>query len=295
MAEFDFTMGADPEFCCVDGRTLIESGAFTNGQDQFGCDGNGVTFEVRPDPSPDPLVVVANIHDIFSRKIHSTKEFARYNWKAGSFYADCALGGHVHFGIPNKKVPTATCANVLDNYFGAISLLIEHKGQGLRRRQEGRYGRPGDTRPQTWGFEYRTCSSWVTSPYVSAAMLCLAKTLMYELVNNPKFEPQVYVTLEDFTNMDTDRIMTFFPQIWKDITGMRLYQTYKPYIDLIYFLIKKKLTWFPSMGMKEAWGLIDLTEAYDKDKIQMNLIWQRFNQEVTDNERVAVERPVRFR
>ena len=43
--EFDFTIGADPEFCCVDGRTLIESGAYTNNHDQFGCDGNGITFE----------------------------------------------------------------------------------------------------------------------------------------------------------------------------------------------------------------------------------------------------------
>lgn len=289
--EFDFTIGADPEFCCVDGRTLIESGAYTNDHDEFGCDGNGVTFEVRPEPSLDPVEVVSNIHGIFSRKIHSCKEFARFNWKAGSFYADCPLGGHIHFGIPARKIAAATCANVLDNYLGAISLLIEHKGQGLRRRQEERYGRPSDTRPKEWGFEYRTCSSWATSPYVAAAMLCLAKTVIYELLNNPKFQPRVFITLDDFTQMNTERIMTFFPDLWKDIMGMKLYQVYKPYFDLIYFLIKKGRTWFPSTPMKESWGLIDLSSAYE-NKIKMGLIWERFNQEVEDNNRVEVQRPV---
>lgn len=296
MSDFDFTMGADPEFCCVDGRTLIESGAYTNNIDQFGCDNNGVTFEVRPEPSTDPLAVVANIHDIFSRKCHSSEDFARFQFKAGSYYADCPLGGHIHFGLPNKKIATRTCANVLDNYVGAISLLIEHKNQGLRRRGNGGYGRPGDTRPQNWGFEYRTCSSWVTSPYVAAAMLCLAKTVMFELVNNPKFEPRADVTLDDFVNMDVDRILTLFPAIWKDVTEMKMYQAYKPYIDIIYFLIKKKLTWFPATSLKEAWGLVDLSQAYNENKIKMDVIWQRFNQEVVETERlVGVDRPVVYR
>lgn len=287
--EYDFTIGADPEFCCVDGRTLVESGAYTNNTNQFGCDGNGVTFEVRPDPSKDPLEVVSNIHDIFARQIHGNKDFLRFNWKAGGYYADCPLGGHIHFGIPGRKVPVATATTVLDNYIGAITLLIEHKGQGLRRREEG-YGQMGDHRPQSWGFEYRSCSSWLTSPYISAAILCLAKTVMYELTNNSQFEPKVLITPDDFRLMRIDRIMEYFPQIWGDIIKMAKYQEYKPYIDLIYFLIKKKMTWFPSTNLKEAWGLIDLSNACDM--IQMNVIWERFKQEIDLNGRAAaVERP----
>lgn len=277
------------EFWCVDGRTLVESGAYTNGQDQFGCDGNGITFEVRPGPSNNPLEVVENIHSIFARKVQSSKDFLRFNWKAGGFYADCPLGGHIHFGIPGRKIPVATSASVLDNYVGAITLLIEHRGQGLRRR-EGAYGRMGDHRTQAWGFEYRSCSSWLTSPYVSAAVLCLAKTVMFELTNNPRFEPRVFVQPEDFNTMRVERIMEYFPQIWGDITKMAKYQEYKPYIDLIYFLVKKKLTWFPSTNLKEAWGLIDLSSA--QSMMQMNVIWERFKQEVDLNGRaIAVERP----
>ena len=36
---------------------------------------------------------------------------------------------------------------------------------------------------------------------------------------------------------------------------MKLYQKYKLYIDLIYFLVKNELTWFPKTTMKEAWEL----------------------------------------
>jgi hypothetical protein len=277
--EFDFTIGADPEFCCVDGRTLIESGAYTNNHDQFGCDGNGITFEVRPEPSNCPLEVVGNIHDIFARKCHADKQFLRFNWKAGSYYADCPLGGHVHFGISARKLPLQDAAIILDNYVGAITVLIEHKNQGLRRREA--YGRMGDVRTQEWGFEYRTCSSWITSPYIAAGVLCLSKAVMYEVINNPHFEPKSVVSAEDFYRMDVDRILGSFPKIWKDITSMKLYQVYKPYIDLLYMLVTKKLTWFPNTGMKEAWGLINVENTLDK--IQMNVIWERFKQEINLN------------
>lgn len=277
--EFDFTIGADPEFCCVDGRTLIESAAYTNNQDPFGCDGNGVTFEVRPEPSKCPLEVVGNIHDIFARKCHSDKQFLRFNWKAGSYYADCPLGGHIHFGISNRRIPFEISARVLDNYVAAITLLIEHKNQGLRRREA--YGRMSDIRPQDWGFEYRTCSSWITSPYVAAAVLCLSKTVMYEIANNPQFEPKRFVEPVDFNKMNVEKVLGLFPQMWKDITSMKLYQVYKPYIDLLYMLVTKKLTWFPNTNMKDAWGLINMENTLDK--IQMNVIWERFKQEIDLN------------
>lgn len=282
MAEFDFTIGADPEFVCIDGRTLIESGAYTNTENELGCDNNNVLFEVRPEPSMDPLEIVGNIHDIFSRWIHSHKDFQKFSWRAGSHYGDQCMGGHIHFGIKPSKIATADCLPVLDNYVGVISLLIENRNQGLRRRQNGNYGRMGDTRPQAWGFEYRTSSSWVTSPYVSAAMLCLAKTIMYEFVNNQHFIPRAIVAPDDFVRMNVDKLYRVFPQLWNDITGMELYQKYKPYLDLIYFLVNKRLSWFPGTNMKEAWGLVDLTKAY-VNRIKMDSIWEKFKQEIDVN------------
>jgi len=82
--------------------------------------------------------------------------------------------------------------------------------------------------------------------------------------------------------MNTARIMQLFPNIWRDITAMELYQKYKPYVDLIYFLIKKGLTWLPNNGMKESWGLIDVSKTYT-DKIKMDVLWERFKQEIDEN------------
>ena len=296
MAELEFTMGADPEFLCVDGRSLVESAAYTNTHNELGSDNNGVLFEVRPGPSTDPIEIVGNMHDIMARWMTANKDFVKFKWLAGSHYADQNIGGHIHFGIKPAKIPTANLANVLDNYTGAITMLLESRNQGLRRRQ-GQYGRMGDTRPQTWGFEYRTCASWITSPYVAAAVLSLSKTVIWEFANNPHFEPRQVITQDDFHTMNTDKIYAVFPDLWRDITSMKLYQQYKVYIDLIYFLVKKRYTWFPSTNMKEAWGLVDMTEAY-VDKIKMNVIWERFNQEVAQNGcaiTVPVERPRRFR
>ena len=294
--ELDFTMGADPEFLCVDGRSLVESGAYTNNQNELGSDNNGVLFEVRPGPSTDPVEIVGNMHDIFARWLTANKEFAKFNWRAGSHYADQNIGGHIHFGIKPAKIPTAEIANVLDNYVGSITMLLESRNQGLRRRQ-GNYGRMGDTRPQTWGFEYRTCASWITSPYVAAGVMCLAKTVVWEFANNTHFTPRQFITAEDFHNMNTEKVRAEFPELWQDITAMHLYQQYKIYIDLLYRLVKKNFTWFPDTSMKEAWGLVDLSEAYG-DKIKMDVIWERFKQEIDTNGyavTVPVERPHRYR
>jgi hypothetical protein len=296
MAELEFTMGADPEFLCVDGRSLVESAAYTNTQNELGCDANGVLFEVRPGPSTDPIEIVGNIHDIMARWMTANKDFVKFKWLAGSHYADQNIGGHIHFDIKPAKIPTAEIANVLDNYVGAITMLLESRNQGLRRRQ-GQYGRMGDTRPQTWGFEYRTCASWLTSPYVAAGVLSLAKAVVWEFANNPNFEPRRIITQEDFHTMNTDKIYAVFPDLWKDIASMKMYQQYKVYIDLLYFLVKKRYTWFPSTNMKEAWGLVDMTEAY-VDKMKMSVIWERFNQEVSQNGfaiTVPVERPRHYR
>ncbi|MEK6882062.1 MAG: hypothetical protein AABY22_20770, partial [Nanoarchaeota archaeon] len=105
---------------------------------------------------------------------------------------------------------------------------------------------------------YRTPGSWITSPYIAAAILCLGKTVMFESLNNTKFKWQSFVKPTDFTLMNTETVKKKFPEIWKDITKMQLYQKYKPYIDLLYFLVNSNLTWFPSVTMKNAWGIADL-------------------------------------
>ena len=141
----------------------------------------------------------------------------------------------------------------LDRYLGLVSLLIENRLDGKERRECG-YGKASDYRVNDHGFEYRVVSSWLTTPYISAAILCLAKTIVYEFLNNSKFEWHLFTYNKSiFSSFDVKVFRNkYFPVVWKDITKMELYQNYKPYIDLIYFLVKNELTWLPKYDVKEA-------------------------------------------
>ena len=277
----DFTIGADPEFFCLGkNNKIIQAYEWVNDADdgEFGADGCGTTFEIRPAPSKEPLKVVNNIHEIFVRKTIESPDILKFKWYAGSYKSGYPLGGHVHFGLTDNIINHTNAVNFLDNYVGVTSLLLEVKEDGLKRRAGRNYGYIGDYRQQEWGFEYRAMSSWLTSPYVAAAILCLSKTVMYEAVNNPDFKWHEFACADDFFRMNQKRILSKFSEIWADITKMELYQTYKPYIDLIYFLISKKLSWISASGMKESWGVVDMQPVISS-KIGLDVIWARYNNE----------------
>lgn len=236
-----------------------------------------MTFEVRPSPSKNPIEIVHNIRDIFIRQTIEKPSFLKYNWISGSFHRDLPIGGHVHFGLNDKQISHKFAVNLLDNYVGVISILLENKNDGLERRKHG-YGEMGDYREQDWGFEYRPMSSWLSSPYIATAIIALSKTIVYESLNNPKFDWHTCVESDDFKNMNQDKLREKFPKIWKDITKMTLYQNYKPYIDLLYFLITNNLTWLSATGMKDSWGIIDMKKCISK-KVSLDVIWQRYNLE----------------
>lgn len=277
----DFTIGADPEFACVNRNNhIVTANDYVNEDDEdseFGADGCGVTFEIRPGPSKEPLQVVHNIHDIFTRQVIAKPEFLKFKWLAGTWQHGYPLGGHVHFGIKNNVIAHADAVSFLDHYVGVTSLLMEVKADGKKRRADG-YGCMGDMRVQDWGFEYRPMSCWLSSPYVAAAMLCLSKTVMYEVLNNSKFEWHKFAVADDFYKMDQARVLAKFPEIWADITKMHLYQYYKPYIDLIYFLVTQKLTWLTTSGMRESWGVVNFQPCIT-NKIDLGVLWARYNHE----------------
>jgi hypothetical protein len=59
---------------------------------------------------------------------------------------------------------------------------------------------------------------------------------------------------------------------------MHLYQTYKPYIDLIYYLVRNRLTWLNANDMKDCWGVIDMSKCIS-EKVGVDVIWNRYNLE----------------
>lgn len=279
-------IGCDPEFIILNGNTLIESKIHnfkTVNYGKLGHDGGGYykIFEFQPNYSLNPLDVVNNIRGIFLGKVRNNPEFLNYNFKAGSFAHETPLGGHIHFSSPDinlidSVVNFTHASRILDNYVGAISVLLEDTHSGKKRRdwntedmgehggimpkngKEVKYGCATNWRPQKWGFEYRSCSSWVMSPQISAAFLCLGKVVFHEFLNNPKFTFKEYDYSDDFLTMKKSVILNRFPSIWKDIQSMSLYKHFKPYIDFLYILISKNCNWENSrLGMKEQWGIIN--------------------------------------
>jgi hypothetical protein len=278
----DFTIGADPEFICTTASNSVicaEEFCGNNINESFGCDGNGVLFEVRPTPSKNPLAVLGNIHKIFSNQVLKHPEFLKYNWMAGSYCSGYPMGGHIHFGVKNYIADYQRVVTILDNYVGALSVLIDSPELSSSRRAKG-YGSMGDYRTQPYGFEYRTPGSWLSSPYVSAVMLCLAKTVVFEAINNSTFYNSFFscISADDMyfsRRCGRAKILKKFPGLWADIIKMNLYQVYKPYIDLLYHMISTNLSWtVKNNDMKDSWGLFGAKPP--TYKIPLNLLWLKF-------------------
>lgn len=274
MNNVDFTIGADPEFCCIDTfNQVVPANRYGNGDSELGCDGNGTTFEVRPSPAKNPLKVVSNIQKIFLQHTVRYPDFLRWQWISGAYTNNQPLGGHIHFGT-SDKIDGRTGSQILSQYAGSILLLLEGEN-ALKRRVNGghNYGGFEDFRPQSYGFEYRTPSSWLTHPHMAAAALCLAKTVMSEVLNNKKFSPITYFSPECIDTCNTTEIKRHFPSIWKSVTEMKQYQKFKPHIDLLYYLINSGKNWYPKNDFKQVWGLID-TRIPEKP-ITLETIWSR--------------------
>lgn len=272
-----FTLGADPEFLCCDKNDGIKSPArpFLDSRnynlDYFGLDGCGRIFELRPEPSEEPLEIVTHIKGILATQSFAKTKLLNQKWKSGSFHDGDALGGHIHFGhAPLNSSPERYC-QFLTNYLGSILLLVEKTSEAIARRNTG-YGGGCDYRTQNHGLEYRMPSSWLTSPHIAAATLCLSKVVGHEMINKP-FKREEVISFRQISSVMKKEIRAKFPAIWEKITQMELYPKYAEYINLFKFLIDNKLTWYPKCSMQEAWGITDKHKNFT-NKVTIESIWQ---------------------
>ena len=278
-----FTIGADPEFCVVKNQELKNGDSFKE-SNCFGHDGGGVALEIRPDFSTDPLRVVANIHrNLLQVVMKDPKFLTDYEWHAGSHVKGTPIGGHIHFGgIPTTTLKVTTACNWLDQFVGATTVLIEKYDEGVARRNSG-YGGKGDHRTNEHGFEYRTPSSWITSPYIAGAVLCLAKATVHEAIKQNGSGCPDFVSADQIRQMRVGPIRDNFPKIWEGITKMELYKEYQPQIDLIATLINNKRTWFPKASMKQSWGIVNFEEMPkpENENLKLESIWSEVTERKT--------------
>ena len=247
--------------------------------EEFGADGTGFhkIREIRTVPTECPLETVNHIYHVFKRKVKKHPKVLEYNWQAGSFKLH-PLGGHLQSNLSEKTIPHKTANRIISNYCGSISLLLEDRDEAISRRSSGDYGGIDDFRVQFHGgFESRVFSSWATSPAIAAAHLCLFKTVLYEAVNNKSFSPVERFENSDFTNANQNKIRNHFDNIWSEIVNMKLYKEYKQYLDILPFLVKHKLSWFPSnsdgvpVDVKAAWGICSNIPEQPKPEVAISL------------------------
>jgi hypothetical protein len=260
----DFTIGADPEFLVLDGNKIIGE---PQKEGEFSVDGiNNKIHEVRPKYSLNPLEVTNSINQIFLNKVKKEPIFGKYSWQCGSYLHKKPLGGHIWFAVTDKIIKPQDACYYLDNYLSSLLMLLEDKEQGIKRRNceaeseningEYLYGAKGDFRTSNWGFETRTPASFIHSPKITNGAYCLAKTILFEALNNPKFDGNEYLDYDDFQNMNQDKVKKNFTLIRGEIVQMSLYKNYKKHIDYLFKLIKENKTCFSNKSMKEEWGLI---------------------------------------
>src|SRR5271157_1313266 len=193
-----FSIGADPEFVLGDplqnasgdfigftpGTPLQDRYRYIHAQtvgmttlDPLGCDMSGRQAELRVCPSRFVLEVVASIMDTLAWG-NEFWNLGRYHLLAPGLFIDDGIGGHIHIGRKHGDVKSIIPS--LDTLTGIVEklCLIDSSGS-QRRRRVTVYGRAGDWRTQTHGFEYRTMPTWLHSPLSAYLTLVFAKLAVF--------------------------------------------------------------------------------------------------------------------
>ncbi|MEA1961238.1 MAG: hypothetical protein U9N81_08210 [Bacillota bacterium] len=256
----EVVMGADPEFMMVNTRSgkMIPASNFFPREGLVGCDNIRVpsrqqrpVAEVRPKPEMSPLDLSANIKQalLYAGKMVPYKNV---KWIAGSQpFSGLSIGGHIHF---SKISLNNALLRALDNYVTIPLFLIENQDSAVKRRK--RYGTLADFRTKDYGgFEYRTPGSWLVSPEITRAVLCLAKvvsTHYNQLGKNIFLRSEAQVA---FYNGDQIYFSSVFEALWKDIMELPTYEMYREELRLVPEMIREKSQWDEKSDIRKAWNI----------------------------------------
>jgi hypothetical protein len=201
-----FSIGADPEFVFESrdalgqiGRVAANDLGLKAGL-AWGADNNGRLVELRPQPSRFALSTLTSMWSTLKWLSLLNPTTLQYRWRAGAYFMQDGLGGHIHFGRKRPTRPRESAAlDTLAFYMFHANIWDQAEGkQRIRNAQGGGnhgYGRLGDLREQPYGYEYRTMPSWLCSPWMAYLSLVLAKLA----VHDPTLLPPLHPDLERLT------------------------------------------------------------------------------------------------
>ncbi|GAB2723858.1 hypothetical protein ACFQWB_12920 [Paenibacillus thermoaerophilus] len=254
-------LGADPEFVvrAGDGR-VVPGERFAGKRGEFGCDavslpGGRIIYpllELRPEPSTEPLRVVAHLRRtmLLARERIGDESL---EWLAGGMpVKGLPLGGHVHFGgmwLQSRFLRT------LDRFLAVPLLLVEDERSRMRRP---RFGALGDFRRQPHGFEYRTLSSWLPSPRVTKAVFALARLLAdgyLALPPDPDGRDGDRSWHEAFYRGDKERLRPFSLQGWERLRALPGYAPLAEWIEPLREMVAAGQSWDDQRDFRRAWRI----------------------------------------
>ncbi|MEA4925830.1 MAG: hypothetical protein VB084_11025 [Syntrophomonadaceae bacterium] len=256
----EIKMGADPEFMLSNAKNgqMIPASQFFPREGIVGCDSIRMpnrqqrpVAELRPKPDYSPLQLLSNL----SQAMQTANKLVPYRhvkWLAGSRpFNGYSLGGHIHFSNVdlNNHILRA-----LDTYIGLPLFLIENQATAVKRRDK--YGFLADYRPKEYGgFEYRTPGSWLVSPQIAAATLCLAKIVAS---NYLKLTRNCFLSSEAqraFYSGNQDYLKILFNDVWADIQKLDMYLAYEDKLKIIYDMIKNNRKWEEKEDIRKTWAI----------------------------------------
>lgn len=276
MGSQEVKMGADPEFMMANARNgrMIPASQFFPREGTVGCDNIRIpcrqqrpVAELRPKPDYSPLQLFSNLKQaLYHASILSP--YKNIKWLAGSQpFGGYSIGGHIHFSNVdlNNHILRA-----LDNYIGLPLFLIENQITAVERRKK--YGFLADYRAKDYGgFEYRTPGSWLVSPEIATAVLCLGKIVAS---NYLQLTRNCFISVEAqraFYEGDQDYLRPLFSDIWADIQNLSMYNSFSEELQFIANMIQNDMNWDERVDIRKTWGITNISRRdYKNAKVPSN-------------------------
>lgn len=249
-------IGADPEFVVFRRRTgrRVPASRFFRRYAALGTDWapgfRGFPLgELRPVAAECPLELTERL----AAQVEQARRHVGANCGlvAGSRpYPSLHIGGHVHF---SGLLLTTDLLRALDTYVALPVLLLEAAAPARSRRR--RYGFLGDCRHKRHGgFEYRTLPSWLVSPEVTTAVLCLAYLVVVEvgrlrqrLLTRPDLQ-------EAFYKADKDTLRAYWPSLWADLRATPSFACFRGPLRVLADMIKRRVSWDERLELGATWS-----------------------------------------
>jgi hypothetical protein len=176
-----FALGADPEFALytASGDYFYAEELGLDTLHAFGCDMCGRIAELRAHPSKFALDVIASLIEALrwmamTTLLNDFKCVAAVNVENKD-----GCGGHIHFGrkTAKRKEEIALLDSAMQLLFDAG--VLDKLGQ-IGRLKYSKYGRSGDFRLQTHGYEYRAIPTWMSDPWVAYLTIVVNKLMILQ-------------------------------------------------------------------------------------------------------------------